>query len=101
VSVLARIWHGYDPGLWPPEYYGDTTPTLVPNATSPAVDDPLRVLGACHNDDQRGLPRSVDGNGDGFVGCDSGAVERQPDEAALFFDGFESGDTTRWSVSIP
>ena len=50
---------------------------------------------------QRGLPRQVDGNGDGVVGCDSGAVERQPDEYAVFFDGFESGDTAMWSVSSP
>jgi len=85
-----------DPALSPLGYHGGTTPTLVPEPTSPAVDDPLGVLGTCYVDDQRGLPRSVDGNGDGVEGCDSGAAERQPDEPALFFDGFETGDTSRW-----
>ena len=33
--------------------------------------------------------------------CASGAVERQPGEGEIFLDGFESGDTTAWSVVVP
>lgn len=40
--------------------------------------------------DQRGLPRPVDVDQDGFALCDAGAVERQVVESgALFADGFE------------
>jgi predicted outer membrane repeat protein len=40
--------------------------------------------------DQRGLPRPVDVDADGFALCDAGAVERQVVESgALFGDGFE------------
>jgi hypothetical protein len=32
----------------------------------------------CKLNDQRGLPRNVDGDGDGTAACDSGAYELQP-----------------------
>ena len=58
---------------------------FVPENYSPLVDAiPLGVLG-CSADavDVYGNPRGVDGNGDGILGCDIGAVERQPDLARV------------------
>ena len=48
--------------------------------------------------DQRGAPRPLDGDGDGSAICDSGAIEYIP---VLFADGFETGDTLRWSATSP
>ncbi len=49
---------------------------------SPAVDAGETVCtdanGVPLTTDQRGLPRPVDGNNDGIVNCDIGAVELQP-----------------------
>jgi len=46
--------------------------------------------GACPAIDQRGLPRPVDGDGDGVTACDAGAVEMQPDVTdPIFADGFD------------
>jgi predicted outer membrane repeat protein len=67
----------------------------LPVATSPAVDFPLCVAGT--SVDQRNAALNRDGDGDGFLRCDAGAIERQSvDEmppassGALFGDGFES-----------
>ncbi|MEO5560697.1 MAG: right-handed parallel beta-helix repeat-containing protein [Dokdonella sp.] len=43
---------------------------------------------ACTSTDQRGQPRPVDGDGDGVVACDVGAVEMQGD--TIFANGFDS-----------
>ena len=75
--------------------YGGPTWCHVPIAGSPAIDS-----GPDDNfppTDQRGVPRPLDGDGDGFAMCDRGSVE-----GVLFFmDGFESGDTSAWSASVP
>jgi glucose/arabinose dehydrogenase len=42
-----------------------------------------------------------DENGELYVANHSGSVYRIVDESALFADGFESGDTTLWSVTSP
>ena len=67
----------------------------LPAATSPAVDFPSCIAGA--SVDQRGEAMNRDGDGDGFLGCDAGAIERQsadeqpPAGSGLpFRDGFES-----------
>ena len=52
--------------------------TLVspPLAWSPAVDlIPVHAIDCEHVRDQRGVIRPLDGNGDGIMGCDAGAVE--------------------------
>ncbi len=66
--------------------YGGPTPTHEPLPESPAIDIGLTQ---CETSiDQRGQPRPVDGNMDGMVLCDSGAVEYLlVDE--LFANGFE------------
>jgi len=52
---------------------GGFTPTHALLANSPAID---AGLGTCTKEDQRGVKRPQDGNGDGVAGCDLGAVER-------------------------
>jgi hypothetical protein len=67
----------------------------LPAATSPAVDFLLCLAGT--SADQRNAPLNRDGDGDGFLRCDAGAIERQsinevpPASSALVFrDGFGS-----------
>ena len=70
---------GQNPQLSPRADYGGGHETYRPAMTSPAVDagDPtcLDSLGVLNNKDQRQKPRPVDGNADGIVACDLGAVE--------------------------
>ena len=56
-------------------------------------------LVSCPSTDQRGMMRPQDGDGDGWQVCDSGAVEME--EGPFFVDGFESSDTSAWSVTVP
>jgi len=91
-----------DPLLGPLADNGGATHTRALLAGSPAVDggDPINgcidlqatPLGA----DQRGFPRPADGDLDGAAVCDIGAFE-YGSLPVLFFDGFESGDTSGWS----
>lgn len=62
-------------GLLPLGDYGGPTPTHALSPASPATDRALAA--ACPDADQRGMPRPVDGNGDGIAQCDAGAVELQ------------------------
>lgn len=64
---------GRDPLLGPLQDNGGSTPTLLPYAGSPAIDQipPDRCAAAT---DQRGQPRPADG-GTGRAYCDIGAVE--------------------------
>lgn len=86
-----------DAGLGPLDDHGGPTKTheLLPG--SPAID-------AGDNDgapipDQRGVNRPVDGNGDGLSVVDIGALETSGEPAIVFHDDFETGDTSRWSIS--
>ena len=45
------------------------------------------------------MSRPFDGDGDGTARCDIGAVESSV--VQLFSDGFESGDTSRWTSVLP
>lgn len=74
---------------------GGPTLTHMPETGSPAIDSGDDAL--CPATDQRGYPRPGDGDGDGQVHCDRGAVEL----GAFFFDGFETGDTSGWSSTSP
>lgn len=69
-----------DPVLVPLGFYGGPTPTHALRAGSPAIDRgslPTSPLEAafCQGLDQRGRNRPADGDGDGNVRCDIGAVE--------------------------
>jgi CSLREA domain-containing protein len=93
---------GADPRLSTLGDHGGPTPThnLLPG--SPAID--LAPSITCSGADQRGLPRPVDGDGDGSLGCDAGAVERapgcQPDARTLCLgDAADTGDTGRFQAT--
>ncbi len=62
---------------------------------SPAIEagDPS----VCPAVDQRGVVRPVDGDADGMADCDIGAFEF---ELAIFADGFETGDTSAWTLVV-
>jgi hypothetical protein len=65
-----------DPLLGPTSgILGDPTRTLPLLPGSPAID--AGDNNGCPTTDQRGLPRPVDGNGDGVARCDMGAFEAQ------------------------
>jgi hypothetical protein len=68
---------------------------FVPGFQSPLVDaaSPEFNLAGCQDLDQAGETRPADGNGDGVVRCDVGAIERRfsPQDVSIFSDGFEEG----------
>jgi CSLREA domain-containing protein len=73
-----------DPGLGDLADNGGFTRTHLPGAA--AIDHASAA--ACPADDQRGLPRPVDGDGDGEAACDIGSVEIALDDA-IYADGFD------------
>lgn len=77
--------------LGAPADNGGGTPTYLPAAGSPVLERGLCNGGLAT--DQRRLSRPIDADGDGFVLCDAGSVERQlieviPSET-IFVNGFE------------
>ena len=75
---------------------GGPTWTHLPLTGSPAIDSGDDAL--CANADQRGYVRPWDGDDDGQIHCDRGAVEHG---APFFYDGFETGNTSGWSNTVP
>ncbi len=71
--------------LGPLQDNGGFTPTHRPLADSPVID--ANDAGLCDDLDQRGFTRPFDGDADGTVRCDIGAVEIGD---LLFKGGFES-----------
>jgi len=67
-------------------------------AASAAIDSGDDAHAAAH--DVTGVIRPLDGDGDGFAVVDRGAYE-YASVTTLFADGFESGDTDRWSAANP
>ncbi len=66
-----------NPALGPLQNNGGATRTHMPLPGSPAIDSGNDVVCASlfPTQDQRGVPRPVDGDGDGFAICDIGSVE--------------------------
>jgi hypothetical protein len=85
-----------DPMLEPLDDNGGPTLTHAFSLGSPAMDaaDPADFPAT----DQRGWGRPVDGNADGSRLPDIGSVEYA---GVIFADGFESGDVSSWSSSLP
>jgi 6-phosphogluconolactonase (cycloisomerase 2 family) len=70
-----------DPDLGPPMFNGGALPTLIslmPEGGSPALDAGSTAVcegPQVNNEDQRGVGRPKDGDGDQTSGCDIGAIE--------------------------
>lgn len=75
---------GNDFGLYPAWRRG-WVPALHPAPDSVVIDNGTNT--GCAGGDVRSVQRPQDGNGDGYAGCDFGAVEFDPDE--IFPDNFE------------
>jgi CSLREA domain-containing protein len=72
------------------DFHGGFTFNAVPQPGSPVIDavtDCSSATGGLLPIDQRGKARPQDGNNDGLVRCDAGAVEVE--SITLFADGFE------------
>ena len=86
-----------DPKLGPLANNGGSTQTHLLLTGSPAID--AGDSATCFGTDQRDIARPLDGNGDGVVRCDIGAVEvTAPESTLIFADGFESGNLNSWSA---
>ena len=67
---------------------GGSNETHLPAAGSPLIDTGNNA--ACLGNDQRGIARPLDGEGDGTATCDKGAVEVSPTPIdPIFANGFE------------
>lgn len=84
------------PLLGPLQDNGGDTHTMALLVGSPGLDDGDGTVGVW--EDQRECHRPWDGDGDGVADVDIGAYEKVD---LLFQDGFESGDTDRWSSANP
>ncbi len=87
-----------DPVLGPLADNGGETDTHALLPGSPAIE--AGNTAACPAADQRGVTRPFDGDGDGTPECDGGAFESDLG-VFVFGDGFESGDTSAWSATVP
>jgi hypothetical protein len=79
-STCGTFWPntlvGVDPKLGPLKLNGGTTFTHALKPDSPAIDAGQPDF--CESEDQRGVSRPIDGNGDGTPNCDIGAFEYKP-----------------------
>lgn len=80
--------------------HGGPTMTHLPLSGSLTIDQPIASAG-CLSQDQRGVDRPQDGDGDLTATCDIGAVEVQSaSEPLIFVDGFESGGVDAWTSVV-
>ena len=91
-----------DPVLTTLGNFGGPTDVHRPDVGSPLIDtgNPAAVgssSDACAKVDQAGIQRPLDGDRDSIARCDVGAVEG----GLIFVDGFESADTSFWTLTFP
>lgn len=87
-----------DPLLSPLGYYGGSTMTMRPLPGSPAIDTGKVIAGL--STDQRGFPRSRDGNGTGGAQADIGAVELNPITVTTTVDELTTPSSLGAGVSL-
>ena len=88
---------GVDPLFGPLADNGGKTHTRALPLGSPAVDTGSPACSGLTTD-QRGYPRPDDGDMNGSYVCDIGAYELN---LTIFVDGFETGNTSAWSLTVP
>ena len=88
---------GVNPQLGPLADNGGKTQTRALPIGSPAVDSGKPGCSGLTTD-QRGSPRPQDGDMSGTDECDIGAYELF---LGIFANGFETGNTSAWSNSVP
>ncbi|MEZ5331044.1 MAG: right-handed parallel beta-helix repeat-containing protein [Thermoanaerobaculia bacterium] len=86
-ATATVVWA--DPALEPLAGHGGPTWTMPLSPGSPALD--AGVTAGAPSADQRGVARTPPPDVGAFEGT----------AAEIFADGFESGDTSRWSVAVP
>lgn len=101
IGDLTGNMLGIDPSLRPLADNSGPTQTHALTEHSPVLDAGNPVMPgssaiACEETDQRSFPRPLDGDGDGVAVCDIGAFEFS---RLVFEDGFESGDSSAWSMT--
>ena len=68
---------------------------------SEAIDNGIGAsLPECHETDQLGGPRPLDGDGDGVVRCDSGAMEFDPEGVGVIHQPLDSSTGRRGPVTL-
>ena len=82
---------GGDPKLGPLQFNGGMTKTLGPLAGSPVIDAGNDVSAASLTVDQRGFNRLIDGNQNGTITIDQGAVEFSPGPPSVIAVGADLG----------
>lgn len=105
---VGTVASPFEPLLNPLAFNGGPTPTHLPLAASPVIDQGSCALAIS---DQRGFGNGVTGLRviddpdipDLIDGCDIGAVEAHSISlnGLVFVDGFETGDTSRWALTVP
>lgn len=85
-DAISSTFAGF--GLAEFAYNGGSHSTFLPLLGSSLID---RNGDVCSSSDARGKPSPIDGDGNGTVSCDAGAVERQISElpGSVFRSGFE------------
>lgn len=96
IDSLPSDQLGVSAALAPLADNGGFTHTHLPGAN--AIDHGIDT--GCVSEDQRGVARPQDGDGDGVAHCDIGAVE-MGDADAIFANGFDGAATSHPSPRMP
>jgi len=84
-----------------PEFVDPLTNDFHLTAPSDCIDTGLNNAPVAPDFDIDGQARPLDGDGNGTEIIDMGADEFSPIGDLIFADGFETGDTSRWTDAVP